>query len=263
MTNVFLIRVGMDSTYGGFVSPIFPDNSYVFVPIPDLSESRHQENPNKKGLKTYSEIKTNSKLPLTDFLPKDKIKVVGEKISDLKNIKVHNDPEFISNTYGEKKEKIVVYSNVKNFQKGDFIIFYATFFKCLNYDFKYCDYKLSKLEKIQRNNKEFYIVAFLKLKYTPIYKHNYIDFKDEISNNAHYLRGDFEKHDESFILKGTDESRWINPIRLDDGIHIRGNYFMKKEFSKYKMFNKNKRGINRCYCNLEEDIIPIILENNL
>ena len=35
MTKVFLIRVGMDTTYGGFVSPIFPDKSYVFVPIPN------------------------------------------------------------------------------------------------------------------------------------------------------------------------------------------------------------------------------------
>ena len=82
-------------------------------------------------------------------------------------------------------------------------------------------------------------------------------------NNAHYLRGDFERHDDSFILKGTDDSGWLGLIRIDDGNQIKGNYFMKKEFAQYKLKNKERRGLNRCYCELEESIIPLLLRNRL
>lgn len=250
----------MDSVYGGFVSPIFPDKSYVFLPIPNVRDWGYQLDQTCKGLKTYSEIKTNSGTPLTDYLPKDEIKVMKKTIKEPSNIKVHNDPEFVTNTYGEKKEKKVIYNKVKDFKEGDYILFYATFFLC-PYDLKYKDYTLKELQKIQQGKKQFYICAFLKLKYPPIHKNNYREYEHEIKNNAHYLRGDFDRHNKSFILKGTEDSGWIKPIRIDDGQRNKGNYYMKSEIAKYKLKNQHNRGLNRCYCELDESIIALINEN--
>ncbi len=260
MTKVFLIRVGMDTTYGGFVSPIFPDKSYVFVPIPNARTGNIQIDDYSDNLKTYSEVKTNSDAPLTDYLPKDKIDLNGDIIEDIGNLKVHNDPEFETMTYGEKKDKRI-WHELKHFKEGDYIVFYATFYPC-PHGFKYKDYTLSELRSLQQNNKQYYIFAYLKLKYPPIDRNNYRKYEDEIQNNAHYLRGDFEKHDKSFILKGTDDSGWIKPI--DMGATKKGsNYYMSKKMASYKLDNQDKRGLNRCYCRLKEDIIPMLLKNKL
>ena len=83
MVRVFLIRVGMDSEYGGFVSPIFPDESYVFVSIPNLRTWGYQLDASSKGLRCYTELKTNSDQLLTDFLPKDKLTVCGKPVDDV------------------------------------------------------------------------------------------------------------------------------------------------------------------------------------
>lgn len=200
---------------------------------------------------------------LSDYLPYDKIRVVDRVLKNPANLPVHNDPEFITNTYGEKKEKKVIYSKVKDFKEGDFIVFYGTFFPC-QFGFRYKDYTLSELTRRQQKKKQFYIFAYLELKYPPIDQSDYLNYEDEIQNNAHYLRGDFERHDNSFILKGTEDSGLIKPIRIDDGKRKKGNYYMKPEIVGYKIKNREKRGLNRCYCELESEVISLIkLNKNL
>lgn len=257
--RAFLIRVGMDSTYGGFVSPIFPDKSFVFIPIPNVRDWGYQLDQPYDGAKTYSQLTTDSGEPLSDYLPCDKIKVVNRALENPANLPVHNDPEFITNTYGEKKEKRVIYSKVRNFKKGDYIIFYGTFFPS-PFGFKYKDYKLSELIRMQQKKKQFYIFAYLELKYPPIDQTDYIQYEREIQNNAHYLRGDFKIHDNSFILKGIKDCGLIKPIRIDDGTIIRGNYYMKPEIAQYKLENKQSRGLNRCYCELDSNISNLIIK---
>jgi len=112
---------------------------------------------------------------------------------------------------------------------------------------------------LQTNKKQFYIFAFLKLKYPPITQSNYKKHRKDIRNNAHYLRGDFEKHDQSFILKGSKESGWIRPIRID-GYQKGSNYFMNDFMFQFKL-NSKKKGLNRCYCEISQNIIPYLLEN--
>lgn len=248
--KAFLIRVGIDSTYGGFVSPIFPDKSYVFVPFPNVWDSP------VKSLE-FSEIRTNSDIPLTDYLPKDGVEVKGEFYEHPENIEAHNDPEFKSNTYGELKRKKVIYSEVKDFEEGDYIVFYAGFYPC-SHDFKYKNHTLKELQRKQRGEKRYYVFAFLELKYPLIDASNYTKYEDEIQNNAHYIGGDFERDDKSFILKGTDRSRFLeNPIRIDGGLKG-SNYMMTEEFSQYKLKNKENSGLNRSYCRLEESVIDLL-----
>ncbi len=257
MPRAFLIRAGMDSTYGGFVSPIFPDNSFVFVPIPNVRDGGNQIDRPYDGEKTYSQLSTESGEPLSDYLPYDYIKVVNKHHKNPSHIPAHNDPEFITNTYGEKKEKKVIYNTVKNFNRGDYIMFYGTFFPC-PFGFKYNSYKLSELTRMQQNMKQFFIFAYLKLKYPSIDQSDYRTYEQEIQNNAHYLRGDFDRHDKSFILKGTEESGLIRPVRIDDGNRVGSNYYMKTDIARYKIKNQESRGLNRCYCELKDDIVSIL-----
>jgi hypothetical protein len=260
MVKVFLIRVGMDSTYGGFVSPIFPDKSYVFIPIPNKRSEGIQIDAPSSRLKTYAEVRTNSDHSLLDYLPRDKMDLNGTPLYGLPSVPVHNDPEFDMMTYGEKKEKRI-WGELQTFRPGDYVVFYATFYPCSS-DCKYREYSLSELQTCQQNNKEYYIFAFLKLKYPPIDRDNYRRYEEEIQNNAHYLRGDFHRHDGSFILKGTEESGWLHPIDMEAERHG-SNYYMSPHMASYKLRNKDKRGLNRCYCRLSPDIIPLLEKHKI
>lgn len=116
--NIYLLRVGADYTRagGGFHSPIFPDKSFVFVPIPE-DENKLIES---KAIK-YRDFKWNNE-PVGRYIP--------SKISQDQFI--HNDPEFETFTYGSPKynskgniEKN--YNNILKMKEGDLLVFYAAF----------------------------------------------------------------------------------------------------------------------------------------
>ena len=124
---IYLLRVGVDTTAGkyirelkvGFLSPIFEDNSYLFIPYPDDRKHNYTCLP-------YAEYFWN-KQSVLPYIP--------EKIRDLyAPYPVHNDPEFISCTYGApiylepKKERFNPrYIVLKDLQENDLLVFYAGF----------------------------------------------------------------------------------------------------------------------------------------
>lgn len=111
---LYLLRVGADSKYGGFYSPIFKDDlSYLFIPIPDKDVLKGRSI-------TYSNYTWNNHNILS-YIP--------EKLT---SYTIHNDPEFITCTYGSPKfnrsnniEKN--YRKLKNLKKNDLLVFYAAF----------------------------------------------------------------------------------------------------------------------------------------
>jgi hypothetical protein len=116
---LYLLRVGADYTYlgGGFHSHISPDNSYIFIPIPDYE--------NKQKAITYQNYRWQNQLVL-GYLPR-RIRNV-----DAPNQYVHNDPEFKTFTYGSPQFKQNGgqdrnYGTLKQMQKGDMLTFYAAF----------------------------------------------------------------------------------------------------------------------------------------
>lgn len=114
---LYLLRVGVDLTYGGFHSPIFRNLSYLFIPIPD-------NNVIKERSITYSEYKWNNK-SILPYIPKN----LREEFS---SNTIHNDPEFITFTYGSPKfhSKGTIeknYKKLKNTKTNDLLIFYAGF----------------------------------------------------------------------------------------------------------------------------------------
>jgi hypothetical protein len=101
--KALLLRVGIDKGRGGTLGPIFDDGSFEFVPIPEQLPS--------SGAATYN----------------DRIGRFGKRLSTyvplgIKNAPMHEDPEFITNTYGD--QTIKRYYLLK-LSKGDLLAFYA------------------------------------------------------------------------------------------------------------------------------------------
>ncbi len=101
MNRVFLVRVGADTTYPYPIrSPVFEDNSFEFVPIPE-GKKREWPIPYRDPMLRYCEIRC-----LND--PKRDLGVYLGKYS---HWVAHNDPEFVTKTYGDVCEE---YSRARN-----------------------------------------------------------------------------------------------------------------------------------------------------
>jgi hypothetical protein len=120
--KLYLLRVGADFTPngGGFHSRIFKDRSYLFIPIPEKKENLITS----KAL-TYRDFKWHNKAVIP-YLPR---KIWSDDPPDQF---IHNDPEFVTFTYGSPKynskgmrEKN--YNALLEMEKGDILAFYAAF----------------------------------------------------------------------------------------------------------------------------------------
>ncbi|MCX5635249.1 MAG: hypothetical protein NTW55_05360 [Planctomycetota bacterium] len=119
MAKGLLIRVGFDSDWGGIRGPIFDNDSFLFIPIPE-DEGRKIKNPTR-----YSDPDQSKYMP---YLPKDFLRTKelnGNKIKiKIEDCIVHDDPEFKTFTYGDHT------SNgrggaMRKLKPGDYIILSA------------------------------------------------------------------------------------------------------------------------------------------
>jgi hypothetical protein len=118
LLNLYLLRVGSDYTSGGFHSHIFPNKSYLFIPIP--GEKQYLQI--SKAI-TYQNYRWQNQ-PVLDYLP--------PRILDVPNPYVHDDPEFKTFTYGspqfvknDNTEKN--YKTLSKLKSNDMLTFYAAF----------------------------------------------------------------------------------------------------------------------------------------
>jgi len=126
--RIYLLRVGADSNYGGFHSPIYDERFYKFIPIPDnkVLESHRV---------TYQDYLWCGE-PIIGYMP-DLIHVKGTKVKGKKEENflpwfVHDDPEFRTCTYGSPlfNSKLNIEKNYRllsGLKKDDFLVFYAAF----------------------------------------------------------------------------------------------------------------------------------------
>lgn len=121
--NLYLLRVGADSTKlgGGFFSRIYPDRSYIFIPIPNDKNNLDMQKPRPK---TYHNYIWNNQSVL-NYLPPRIQKAPNQYY-------VHNDPEFKTFTYGSPKfhkgKKIEKnYNKLAGMKEDDMLAFYAAF----------------------------------------------------------------------------------------------------------------------------------------
>jgi Nucleotide modification associated domain 3 len=101
-----LLRVGVDSGSGGIDGPIFADETFEFVPIPD-----------SRGIdeRTYGSCQGRSGTRLCDFFP-------PARRSAMHSQSMHFDPEFSTFTYGDPTSPK---AGLRRLTNGDMLVFYA------------------------------------------------------------------------------------------------------------------------------------------
>lgn len=197
MASSLAINIGANTSLPGFRGPIYPDRSFVYVPIPERKPTRPAVT-----VPTYRDLN----------LPID----IPEQILDTR---VHLDPEFIEYpfseyyTYGD--EHGVKAGPIAELSTGDYLLFYAT---------------LSRVDPISnmRVASEWgaFIIGLFKLQQEPVTDCHQLDFEGTVfQNNAHVKRKDVDARvlvagepDESGLLDKaialSDASAGSNPNEI-------------------------------------------------
>lgn len=102
--NILLLRVGIDSNTGGVHGPLFEDNKFDYIPIPESSDT--DEN------RTYEDIPSRAGISLSRHVP------------HLADKNPHFDPEFETYTYGDPSPN--KRSQLTRLTSGDLLIFYSS-----------------------------------------------------------------------------------------------------------------------------------------
>lgn len=102
--NVLLLRVGVDSNTGEAHGPLFEDNLFDYIPIPEGSSTDET--------RTYDDLVSRSGGNLTKYVP------------HLANENPHFDPEFETYTYGDPSSN--KRSQLTRLTPDDLLIFYAS-----------------------------------------------------------------------------------------------------------------------------------------
>lgn len=123
----FLLRVWADSGKygGGFHGPIFKDDSFEFMPIPELEEDQKWVRETVYGKFTYPRTYQRSeKHSFADYIVNQKVKM------SLHDKCMHVDPDFTNATYGDvaltkKLTHVSKAATLRNLKPGNLLVFCA------------------------------------------------------------------------------------------------------------------------------------------
>jgi len=116
MNKIFVVNVGVNASHGVLRSPIFLDGTFDFIPIPE--KGRRVSCPQCSALPRYKHLKSYNGVDLLQLIPRG-----------YHDLRVHNDPEFVTFTYGDYPTFSPRAANLKKASKGDFIFFLARLVK--------------------------------------------------------------------------------------------------------------------------------------
>ena len=177
--RIFIINVGAN-TSSQVQSPAFEDGRFEFIPI---LEHAHLES--NKAL-SYADLRQFNfpEKPLLDLFSKVAISPADQ---------VHNDPEFITHTFGDNvKQK----SNLRDLQSGDFLFFLA---RLVPYDFA----------RFRHEKAFFALVGYLEIAEDLNDPNSHLFTSPAFEQNAHFIR--WLDNPSSFnnftIFKGSTNSR--------------------------------------------------------
>jgi hypothetical protein len=104
--KVAMVRIGIDTGSGGIHGPLFRDDTFEYIPIPDGFG---------KDERTYGNTTGRYGKKLVEYFPETrKAKVANQAI--------HFDPEFTTFTYGDPTPPK---AGLRHLQQGDMLIFYC------------------------------------------------------------------------------------------------------------------------------------------
>ena len=184
--RICIINVGANASHGKLRSPLFEDGTFEFIPIPE--NTKRHPNPNCPLLPQYRDLRSfNDRCSsLLRFVPKS-----------YWDVRVHNDPEFETFTYGDYPTISPRAANLKRLEPGDYLFFLARLVRWADENFtKYTG---------------FYLVGFIEVEEVleeviseppPAKSHLF-------ANNAHLRRAlnNKELYDRFWIFKGSGYSR--------------------------------------------------------
>jgi hypothetical protein len=104
--KVVLLRVGIDTGFGGIHGPLFKDGSFEYIPIPDGFQIDRR---------TYGNTVGRKGKPLLHYFPPSRQARVKEQ-------SIHVDPEFTTFTYGDPTRPK---AGLRHLEKGDILVFYC------------------------------------------------------------------------------------------------------------------------------------------
>ena len=104
--KIAMIRVGIDTGSGGIHGPLFQDDTFEYIPIPDRSG---------KDERTYGNTTGNHGKKMVDYFPENRKDTAA-------NQSIHFDPEFTTFTYGDPTPPK---AGLRHLQQGDMLIFYC------------------------------------------------------------------------------------------------------------------------------------------
>lgn len=102
--NILLLRVGVDSNTGKAHGPLYEDNTFDYIPIPESSQTAED--------RTY------------DTIPSVVGGTLDKHVPHLSNENPHFDPEFETYTYGDPSPN--KRSQLTRLNSGDLLIFYSS-----------------------------------------------------------------------------------------------------------------------------------------
>jgi hypothetical protein len=179
--NVVLLRVGIDSGAGGMQGPLFKDDKFEFVYIPDE---------NNKDERTYGSYRGKHGRKLFEYFPE-------RRQPKMKDQSMHVDPEFETFTYGDPTR---LKSGLRHLKRGDLLVFYCGL---EGWDFK--------------KEPALYLIGYfevLKAGKDTDFKNN--ELQQLCGKNFHVMhKGIKYKGSSNFILvKGTNNSRLLKKAKL-------------------------------------------------
>jgi len=183
MNRIFLINVGVNASHGNLRSPIFKDYAFEFIPIPEAG--RRVSCPECSTLPQYKDLTTHNGFDILQIIPKS-----------YHDLRVHNDPEFVSYTYGDYPSSSPRAANLKKATKGDFLFFLARLVSHDNCSFGKGGFYLIGYFEIES------ILKDVKSKPSDAFMYTF-------SRNAHVRRGLYDQKfwDGFWVFKGSKRSR--------------------------------------------------------
>ena len=108
--RVFMVNVGVNASHGALRSPVFPDGTFEFLPIPEERRLWSPTLPAYPKLAAYNDPDKT----LADYAPVSRW-----------NDRLHDDPEFRTFTYGDDPRRTGRGAGLKSCGPGDYIVFLA------------------------------------------------------------------------------------------------------------------------------------------
>ncbi|MFL2640166.1 MAG: hypothetical protein ACJ0OL_02445 [Dehalococcoidia bacterium] len=229
--RIFLVTVGVNSRHGAIRSPVFPDRTFELMPKP---EERSLWAPT---LPAYPKIGSfnNSEEPLSNYVS-----------SRYRNVRVMDDPEFQSFTYGGYIDDSQYKRKLMLCKPGDYIIFLSLL---TQHD-----------EKFSPQQRDYYIVGFIYVQKTLFSPSKFPDGEDfaNFGKNAYIRRAVYHpKTLEGVRLWKGDPAM---SMRLKHAVLFNMESILKPPFSSKKVSTKD--GIRKTGGYLRYVQVPFAQDDN-